>query len=194
MPAPRQTGKQLKDVVGDELSTGATLNLPLPRWVSPAPPALWRLHPIFAKPGRGVWGHGQERPTTSSRTGPWPLLPASRGGVEVGTADGAAGRMGARAGLGRCTLGQRFPVEKFGSQQGREARARAPGSDLRATCCSPGTGLWQDNLAQASFWVQPSGSPKCLEDANELRGLKSKWYGALWLGIRISKHRNEPLA
>ena len=157
MPEPCQTGKQLKDVVGDELSTEATLNSSRLRWVSPASPHFGDSIPSLQSQdgGAGVSGSGQGQATLSGHAGLWPPLPTSRTmervsgragwAVEAEPVDGVARRDGDLSRAGQVCLGGEISSGKCwvpigDARQGREAQAHAPGSGLRATCCSLGCG------------------------------------------------------
>lgn len=96
MPEPRQTGKQLKDVVGDELSTEAILNSSLPCWVFPAPPHFRDFIPSSRSQDGGL-GRGQAGSTQSGHPGLQHPLPISRTVKRVsgrGRSETAGGEMG----------------------------------------------------------------------------------------------------
>lgn len=129
----RQTGKQLKDVVGDELSTEAAFELIPSLMGLPGSSPLWRLHPIFMKQQTRAWDHGQE----------WASLPTRRTGrqspahlqtLREGRERGGSGnhrwvdREGWGAGwwLGRRAPGKRGLQWKGQNQQAGLTRAGKP--------------------------------------------------------------------
>lgn len=150
MPEARQTGKQLKDVGRDELSTEATLNS---SFLDGSPLLLLVVEPPCPRheAGAGAWGHDEEGATPGGPTALQPPLPSSRAvGRGLGRDGSGNHRWGDREGwgaewwLGRCASEMRFPVEKVGYRQAMPSRGHGaftwtPGTSLPATSvpCSP---------------------------------------------------------